>query len=157
LQHHQIDEAGDTGLARGNGHRRGGVEQAVLHRIGKIDRRGSLHRALDRADVEKIALKDFGAERAKMLGALVDLVDESADRNPAREQHFGYVPPSLALPAAGRGRDENWSCHLVLPLHSALYGYHAVPMALNVWYQLVPNQGKDGDAIDHKTACGKCR
>ena len=89
-------------FARGQRHRRGRIEQAVLHRVGKIDRRGALRRALHRAGVEKVAFDDLGAERAQMLRALVDRVDEGADGNPAREQHFRYVPSGLALPAAGR-------------------------------------------------------
>ena len=111
LQHHEIDEARDAGVARGQRHRGSRVEQAVLHRVGKVDGRGALRRALHRAGVEKIALEDFGAERAQMLRALVDGVDEGADRNSAREQHFRYVPPGLALPSAGCRRDENWFCH----------------------------------------------
>ena len=42
---------------------------------------------------------------------VVDLVDEGANRNSALKQHFGYMPPGLALPAAGGGSDENWFCH----------------------------------------------
>ena len=102
LQHHEIDEARDAGFARGQRHRGGRVEQAVLHRVGKVDGRGALRRALDRAGVEKVAFDDFGAERAQMLGAFVDGMDEGADGNPAGEQHFRYVPSGLALPAAGR-------------------------------------------------------
>src|SRR5450631_3914056 len=102
LQHHQIDETGDTRFARGDRHGRGRVEQTVLYWIGKIDRRGALDRALDGADVEEVAFDYFGALGPQRLRAFVDLVDEGADRNSAFEQHFGYVPPGLALPAAGR-------------------------------------------------------
>src|SRR5712664_874637 len=80
-------------------------------RVGKINRRNVLHRALDGADVEEVAFEYFGAERAQLVGTLIDLVDEGANRNSALKQHFGYMPSGLALPAAGRGSDENWLCH----------------------------------------------
>jgi beta-glucosidase-like glycosyl hydrolase len=62
--------------------------------------------ALHRADVEEIALKDLGAERAQRLGAVVDGADKGAHGNAALEQHFGDVPAGLALAAAGCGGDE---------------------------------------------------
>jgi hypothetical protein len=43
-----------------------------------------------------------GAARPQLIRAFVDLADEGANGNPAREQHFGDVPTGPALLAAGR-------------------------------------------------------
>src|SRR5712664_1646556 len=139
LQHHEIDETGDTRFARGDGHGRGGVEQPVLHRVSKINRRNVLHRALDRADVEEVAFEYFGAERAQLVGTFVDLVDEGANRNSALKQHFGYMPSGLALPAAGRGSDENWFCH---GYGSFTFCPGLVPCGTNGFEHMVPHGTK---------------
>jgi hypothetical protein len=111
LQHHQIDQPRYACLAGRQRHRGGGVEKTVLDRIGEIDHRRALRSALDRADVEKIALDDFGAQRTQPLRPFVDRMDKGAHGNAAREQHFGHVPAGLALPAAGGGRDEDGFRH----------------------------------------------
>src|SRR5437764_3031799 len=91
-----------------------------------------------------------------MFGTLVNLVHESAYRNPAREQHFGYMPPGLALPAAGRRSHEDGFHHGYPPLFLCIRNwYRSVPFALNIWYCMVPSQGEDdGDKKDRKTASG---
>jgi len=111
LQHHQIDQPRYACLAGRQRHRGGGVEKTVLDRIGEIDHRRALCSVLNRADIEKIALDDFGAERAQALRPVVDLTNEGAHRDTSREQHFGHMPASLALPAASRRCDENGFCH----------------------------------------------
>jgi len=64
--------------------------------------RGALHGL----DVEEIALENFGAECAELVGAIVDRAHKGAHGNAALEQHFGDVPAGLALAAAGRGCHE---------------------------------------------------
>src|SRR5208282_6452401 len=78
-------------------------------RVGKIDRRNAADRALRRTDVEKIPDEDFGPELRQALRTRVRRVHEGANRCAAREQHLGYVPTGLALPAARCSGDENQS------------------------------------------------
>ena len=96
-----------TPALRGVGHDRGRVEQPGLDRVSEIDGRDASHGPLDGMEVEEIALDHFGAEGAQAIRAFVDLVNEGANRNPACEQQFGYMPTGLALLASGGPSDEH--------------------------------------------------
>ena len=102
LVHHEIDQPGNTILARRKRHRGGRVRQSVLDRIGKVDRRDTPGGLFDRADVEEVADNNFSAERFQAIGAFVALAHESADAGTAFKQHLGDMPAGSALGAAGR-------------------------------------------------------
>src|SRR5262249_27118941 len=104
----------------------------------------SFNSPLHRADIKKVALKDLRARRAQAFRAFVDLVHEGAHGNAARQEHFGNMPAGLALPATGRGRNENGSCHgytsqISLWFLRTSVWYYSVPSAVRYgtcWYQV---------------------
>ncbi len=129
-QHHHIDEARDTRLARRGSHDCGRLEQPGLDRVSEIDGRNPPHRALDGMVVKEIAFNYLGAQSAQLIGAFIDLVDEGAHRHPAREQQFGNVPAGFALRPSGCACDEYWICH------GWLLGLN-LENSISIWYRVV--------------------
>src|ERR1700732_3165601 len=142
LIHHEVDEARNAFLARRNGRGRSGIRQSILNRIGKIDRRNIFDGLLHGSDVKEITNEDFGAERVQMVGTFVDLADQGANGNAARQRHFRDVSAGLALIAAGRGGHEHWFRHHNDPLHIASISVPLGTGEFDIWYHPVPRQGE---------------
>ena len=60
------------------GERRGGVEPALLHGIGEVGPADTAHCGRDGSEVTQVAVDDFGAERAELIGSVIEAVDEGA-------------------------------------------------------------------------------
>ncbi len=103
----QVHHLLDTGGTCGGGESRGGFEQALLHRIREVGPADTAHRGRDRPEVVQVAVDDFGAERAKPIGSVIESVDEGAHGVTPIQQYACDMETCRALDAPRGPSDEN--------------------------------------------------